>query len=173
MHRDLLRLLEQLRAGEFRELAGSRLSVRLAIADSLINRALTDAFASRGGRIREFRLRPLEGNRAIVHLRLARPAFLPAIAIEVQTYRQPAFPGEPALILRWTSLPGVAALASFAARFFDVLPPGTRMMGELIAIDLRVLLAERGFADLLPLIDRAEVGTQPGAIVVTLDVNVR
>ncbi len=167
----LRRLLNQLRAGEFRELAGSHLSVHLSLAESLVNHAIGERL-ERGAPVRELHVRPADDNRAMVALRLARPGFLPALNIDVRIYQQPSFPTSPVLVLRWSTLPGLAALASVALKFVDVLPPGVKVIGEAVTIDLRVLLTQQHLADLLPFITRAEIHTARGAVLVDLDLRV-
>lgn len=171
MTADLSRLLSGLRAGGFRELAGSTLALRLVVAEPLLNRVLAERLP--GTALGELRVRPIEGGGAIAHLKLARPAFLPAIGLTLQIERQPSFPGDGVLVLRWSSLPGLTAVASFAANLMHALPPAVKMIGDRIYVDIARLLAERIPADVLPLIERMEVTTRPGAVVLTLDLSVR
>lgn len=166
---DLERLLSELRAGGFRELAGSTVAVRLVVAESLLNRAIAQRLPPA---LHDLRVRPVEGGGAVVHLKLTKPAFLPAIGINLQIERQPT-PADAVLVLRWSSLRGLTAVASFAANLANVLPPGVKMVNDRIYVDVGRLLAERVPHDLLPLLERIEVTTRTGAAVVTLDVAVR
>jgi hypothetical protein len=79
-------------------------------------------------------------------------------------------PGSPDLILRWrTRVPGLAALARpFIAFLNPRLPPGVRIDGDLVLVDIRPLFARAGAADLVPLLTELRVATRPQ----TLDLHV-
>jgi hypothetical protein len=63
---------------------------------------------------------------------------------------------------------GLLSFAGAAARFFNVLPPGIRMEGDLIYIDIRALLEQRGLAQHLGYLKQLEVTTEEGRFVVSL-----
>ena len=101
-----------------------------------------------------------------VSVRLARLAFLPAIRIRFAIERQPDLPASPILVLRMV-LEGVAALASPALRFLEVLPPGVRLDHDRLHVDLATLLAQYGAADALSYLTALEVTTAAGRVIVS------
>ena len=122
--------------------------------------------------VRELRIRPFAGNRFDVQVRLARPAFLPPINVTAVIERQAELPGAPAIVLRLSSLPGVMAFAGGAAAFFNVLPPGVRMEGERVHVDIAELARQHGYAEVLGFVRRLQVTTIEGAVVLEIDLGV-
>jgi hypothetical protein len=53
------------------------------------------------------------------------------------------------------------------------LPPGIRLEDDLVFVDLRALLAERGQAALLNYVRRLSVTTDEGAVILQVDATVR
>jgi hypothetical protein len=162
---ELLGLLENLRSSGFAELSGSRVEADLSIPESVVNRALAIVAEGLRERITSLGVRIQEGDRFQVDLDLAQ-RFVPPITIDVLIERQPDLPGSPDLVLRWrTRVPGLAALARpFIAFLNPKLPPGVRIDGDLVLIDLRPLFARAGAADLMPLLTELRVATRPQAL---------
>jgi hypothetical protein len=162
---ELLGLLENLRSSGFAELSGSRVEADLSIPESVVNRALAIVAEGMRERITSLGVRIQEGDRFQVDLNLAQ-RFVPPIAIDVLIERQPDLPASPDLVLRWrTRVPGLAALARpFIAFLNPKLPPGVRIDGDLVLIDLRPLFARAGAADLIPLLTELKVATRPQAL---------
>jgi hypothetical protein len=153
-------LLNDLRHRGFADLSGSRAAVDLAIPEALINRAVADALAGSEGRLRGVTITIHPEYRFNLDLQLAR-SFVPSIAVEAVIDRQPEFPASPEMVFRWrTVLPGLAALAGSAASFFKTLPPGVRMAGDNLFLDVRPLLERAGAADLLPLLSELRFSTR-------------
>jgi hypothetical protein len=169
MNPDLIRIVEELRRDGFSELAGSRVEANLSVPQSVVNRALAAVADGIRERITSLSVRIEDGDRFHVDLELAQ-RFVPAIAIEVFIERQPDLPASPDLVLRWrTRVPGLAALARpFIAFLNPRLPPGVRIDGDLVLVDLRPLFARAGAAELVPLLTQLRVATRPQ----TLDVHV-
>ena len=165
MSKELIRLLEDLRNSGFAELSGSRVEADLSIPESVLNRALAVIADGMRERITSLGVRIEDGNRFTVDLDLAQ-RFVPPIAIEVAIERQPDLPASPDLVLRWrTRVPGLAALARpFVAFLNPKLPPGIRIDGDLVLVDLRPLFARAGAADLIPLLTELRVATRPQAL---------
>jgi hypothetical protein len=70
--------------------------------------------------------------------------------------------------LRWT-IPGMGALAAFAApalSYFKKLPPGIRVEGDRLIVDLGELLRSRGLGEMADYITRVHVATREGALLV-------
>ena len=165
MNPDLIRIVEDLRATGFAELAGSRVEANLSVPESVVNRALAVVADGVRERITSLSVRIDGGDRFYVDLDLAQ-RFVPPIAIEVLIERQPDLPASPELVLRWrTRVPGLAALARpFIAFLNPKLPPGVRIDGDLVLVDLRPLFARAGAADLIPLLTELRVATRPQAV---------
>jgi hypothetical protein len=164
-------LLERLRRSRFEDLRGSQASARIPIAERLLNEVVTTSLPP-GGAVREVRVRPRAGNRIDVQVKLARPAFLPALNLTATIERQPDLPQSPELVLRLSSLPGVMSFAGGAAAFFNVLPPGVRMDGDRVAIDIAELARRQGQADAFGFVRRLNVSTTDGAVVLDVDLGV-
>jgi hypothetical protein len=165
MNPDLIRIVEDLRRDGFAELAGSRVEANLSVPQSVVNRALAVVADGMRERITSLSVRIEDGDRFHVDLALAQ-RFVPQIAIEVFIERQPDMPGSPDLVLRWrTRVPGLAALARPVIAFLNPrLPPGVRIDGDLVLVDLRPLFARAGAADLIPLLTELRVATRPQAL---------
>jgi hypothetical protein len=165
MNPDLIRIVEDLRRDGFAELAGSRVEANLSVPQSVVNRALAVVADGMRERITSLSVRIEDGDRFHVDLALAQ-RFVPPIAIEVFIERQPDLPASPDLVLRWrTRVPGLAALARpFIAFLNPRLPPGVRIDGDLVLVDLRPLFARAGAADLIPLLTELRVATRPQAL---------
>jgi hypothetical protein len=161
-------VIERLRQSRFADLAGTRASLHVPVSERLVNEVLA-ASLPRGGAVNEARIRPHAGNRLDIHVKLARPAFLPPLTLGAVIERQPEFPHTPEIVLRLTSLPGVMSLAGGAATFFNVLPPGVRMQGERVIVNVAELARQHGRSDVLDLIRRLHVTTEEAAVLIECD----
>jgi hypothetical protein len=65
---------------------------------------------------------------------------------------------------------GLLGLAGAALPLSSMLPPGVRLDGDRIAIDLRALAAVRGAEDLLEHVRQLRVNTAAGRVVLHIDV---
>jgi len=154
-----------------RDLAGARVSVRIPVSEALINEAIAASLPP-GGRVREIHVNPRASNRLRVRLVVAKPGFLPPITLTVTIDRQPSLPDSPDLVLR---LEGAGTLLTFAGpalAFIDALPPGILMRGDLVFVNLKTLAESRGLAEWLAYVERLEVSTEPGRIVLAVDAGV-
>ena len=163
---DLLNLLQEQQASGFRDVAGARASVTLPLSDRLVSRLVAQSLPP-SAPISDIDLRAGNANRFSVRVRLTRPALLPPITVNLAIDRQPVLPSSPILTLRLLST-GLLSFAGAAARFFNVLPPGIRMDGELIVVDLRTLLEQRQLAEYLNYLEHLEVTTEEGRFIVTV-----
>jgi hypothetical protein len=163
---DLLKLFLEQQASGFPDVAGARASVTLPVSDRLVTRLAAQSLPP-SAPISEIDLRAGNANRLSVRVRLTRPALLPPITVNLAIDRQPVLPSNPVLILRLLST-GLLSFAGAAARFFNVLPPGIRMDGELIFIDLRTLLEQRGLGAHLNYLEHLEVTTEEGRFIVSV-----
>ena len=95
---------------------------------------------------------------------LAKPSFLPPINIDVLIERQPLLPESPVLVLKLAGIGGLTRFVGPAAAFLNVLPPGIRMTGDLVHVDLAAFLQQHGLAFVLPLVEEVRLNTDDGAV---------
>jgi hypothetical protein len=166
----LLRIVEQLRASRFADLAGSRVSASIPVSERLLNEILAAAMPP-SVPVSVLSIRPQKGNRLAVRARLSRVDFLPPINLTVEIERQPELPDSP-LVLRLISFPGLMALAGAALPIASMLPPGVRMEKDRLHVDVRALLERQGYGDLLAFVASLRITTDEGKLIVELDLRV-
>jgi hypothetical protein len=115
---------------------------------------------------------PRAGNRFAVRLALKKPSFLPPLSLEVIVEKQPSLPDDPVLALTLSGLGGLLRFAGPLAGFMKSLPPGVRMEGERVFIDIRAALAARGLTSVLNYLKDVAVGTEEGRLVVVFAVGI-
>jgi len=165
----LIRVLEQLRATRFADLAGSRLSLSIPISQRLLNEIVVAAIPP-SAPVRDLTVTPAPGNRIQVRGRVAKFDFLPSITVNLEIEQQPGLPDTP-LALRVRAFPGLTSMAG-SLLSPSALPRGVRLEGDRLLIDVRQLLEHAGYGDLLPLIERLHVATGDGRLIVDLDARV-
>jgi len=161
-------LRQQLDAG-FPDIAGARAAVAIPVSEQLATRLARESIPD-GAPVRVVELHARGSNRFDVRLRLTRPSFLPAVTLSFVIERQPQFPVSPVLGLRAHGT-AMTSMAVLAAKRLE-LPPGVSIDGEAISIDLHVLAARHGAADLLRFIDELELAAEEGRFVIALRVAV-
>jgi len=166
---DFLALLKDQERNGFAGLAGSDGHLALKVSEPLLNTILTEQLRGSTA-IRELRVSPRAGNRLAVRLSLVKPSFLPAISLDVTIDKQPSLPDDPVL---GATLSGLGGLMRFAGGFVKSLPPGVRMEGERVFIDLRAALAPHGLTPVLNYLKDVAVGTEEGRLVLVFAVGVR
>ena len=152
---------------EVRELSGSLVASEIPLSNALVNRLIAKRFAAAQSPVAAVRVEAHDGNRFDVALSM-RTAIVPDVKIAALIEQQPDFPANTVLWLRWHA-PAMSAISRFAGpalAFFGKLPPGIRVDGDRIAVDLAELLRWRGLGELLDYITRVQVTTREGAIVV-------
>ena len=164
-------LLDRLQRSRFDDLRGAQASARVPIAERLLNEVIHHSLPP-GGAVKDARVRPRAGNKIDIQVKLARPAFLPPLNFTAVIERQPDLPRSPEIVLRLSSLPGVMSLAGGAAAFFNVLPPGVRMEGERVLIDIAELARQHGQAEALDYVRRLQVTTTDGVVVLEIELGV-
>lgn len=133
--------LAAVRQGRPGELSGSQGSLDLLVSGTLIDRAIA-AHLPPDGAVKDVSVRPLSG-RARVTIHLARPSFLPPLTVGVTVDRQPDLPAAPELVLKLELPPGLGLLLGVGANLFATLPPGLRVEGDRLHVDLAALLARQ------------------------------
>ena len=160
-------LLSQLRSTNFRDIAGARFSGVIPVSERLID-TLIAASLPPTGPVREVQVRPAPGDRFAVRI-TPRAAFLPSITLKLQIVRQPELPGSPVLVLRMATMGGLMGFAAAAFPIASFLPPGIRLDGEHILVDLQALAAQRGLSEALAHVRQLRVTTETGRVVVAVE----
>jgi len=168
----LLTLLTRLQRSGFAELAGSDARATIRIAAPLLNEAAA-TFAASTPAVRDVVIRPRTSNHIEVGLKLARPAFLPSLNLTLLIERQPELPQSPELVLRLSGAGGMMRLLGPAISSFGSLPPGVRLDGDLIFVNLHTLLRERGYGEMLDYVEQLQVMSEDGELVLLVQLRIR
>jgi hypothetical protein len=164
-------LLASFQQSSFKDVAGSRATARIPIARSLVNGAIAQALKGSRAPVKSVDVQPHDGDKMDVVVAVTWP-FVPALTVGVTIERQPTFPESPILVLHWSLLGAVGALASRFVKGLDRLPPGIRLEGEFVVLDLPVLIAGTPAAVALPYIKNLQVHTIEGRLVLEADLEI-
>lgn len=121
--------------------------------------------------VREVHVHPQAGDAFSVRL-TPRSAFLPSLTVKLTIDRQPSMPDAPVLVLRLATMGGLIGIASAALPIAQMLPPGVRLDGELVQVDLQAIAAQQGFADLFRHVRELRVTTEDGRAILHLHAGV-
>ena len=121
--------------------------------------------------MREVRVHPASGDAFSVRV-APRASLLPSITVRLEIDRQPELPASPVLVLRMATMGGLFGLASAAFPIAGMLPPGVRLDGDRILVDLRAIAADRGAADLLEYVTGLQLHTEEGRAVLHVDLSI-
>lgn len=165
----LTALLDDLRRSRFADLRGARAAASIPVPEPLLNRLIAAAIPP-SAPVRDVSVHPKAGNRFGVRAKIGRLDFLPALTLTAEIVRQPQLPDTP-LVLRISSLPGLMSLVGAAASLASILPPGIRLDGQHLFVDLRAVLERAGYAELIPYLEDVRIATEEGKAL--LDVSVR
>ena len=155
---------------ELTELAGAHVAGQIPVNAALINRLIAARLSASEGKVADVRIEPLDADAIVAHVTL-RSRLVPPLAVHLQIQQQPVFPDLPVLVLRWSmrGFGGLVRLASPVLALFDVLPPGVRIDGDLIGVDLAAMLRAQGLGELLPHIVEVRFATKAGRVIVMLE----
>jgi hypothetical protein len=157
---------------DLREFAGASASGEIPLSDDFINRLIAGRLANHP-QISAVRIQAQEGDTIAIQV-VPRLRMMPPLRILARIERQPELPRHPFLLLRWT-MPAAGPLALFAApvlSYFKATPPGIRMDGDRVEIDLRALLRARGLEDVLGFIRALAIHTRPGGFVARFELGI-
>ena len=144
----------------------------IPVPASLLNRFIAERLES-NAQIASLHVEPQPGDAALIRV-VPRTRLVPAVTITAHIERQAEFPQDPRLLIRW-SLPTAGPLALFAGpvlSYFKRMPPGVRLDGDRVVIDVPEVLRSRGVEDVGALIRRLTVHSQPGGFIVRFEVGV-
>ena len=122
--------------------------------------------------IRELHVSPRAGDRFGVRVVLAK-SFLPPISLDVVIDKQPSLPGDPVLALTLSGMGGLLRFAGPVAGFLKALPPGVRMEGDRVFVDLRAVLAPHGLTSILNYVEEVLLSTEEGRLLILFRAAVR
>ena len=162
---DFLKLFADQERQGFPDLAGSEGNAVIRVSERLLNSIISEQIRGSAS-IRELHVTPRAGNRLGVRVVVVKPSFLPPINLEVLIDKQPSLPGDPVLGLTLSGMGGLMRFAGPAAGFFKALPPGVRMDGDRVFVNLRDALAPHGLTSVLNYVKDVAVGSEDGRVVV-------
>jgi hypothetical protein len=158
-------MLLNLQASGFADLAGTRISGTLPLSERLLNEILSASLPP-GGAVRGVTIHPETAGRFSVRL-VPRATLIPGITLRLAIEAQPRLPDSAVLVVRMATLSGLFGLAGGAVS--GMLPPGVRLDGDRILVDLRSIAAQQGFADLLDHLRQLAITTRDGRLVLDFD----
>lgn len=157
-------VLAQQMASGLPGLSGSEATTAIRLSDQLLNQIIAAALPA-GGAVRTLTLHACAGNVIETTITLAKPAFLPALHPRFSIEGQPSLPANPVLTLRVTG--GAATLIRLAGPYIaSSLPPGVRLNGDLVQVDVRVLMESQGQAMLFGYVRDVRVTTEESIVVI-------
>jgi hypothetical protein len=152
------------------DLSGATLAGEIPLPNAAVNRFIAEQLARRDAPVTSIEVDAQGGDSFTAHV-VTKARFVPPVRVLARVERQPEWPADPVLWLRW-SIPAVGPLAIFAApalTAFKALPPGVKADGERIGIDLREMLVSRGLGELAGYLRAVRLRTRPGAFIVQFD----
>lgn len=165
-------LLAHLQSTAFRDIAGSRVTARIPVSGSLVKMLVAHALEGATGPVREFDIRPHEGDRFDVLVTLSWP-FVPPLKVVATVEQQPQFPASPVLVLRWSLLGALGLLAARVIASLGKLPAGVRLDGDRLALDIPALAAGGPAVTVLPYVKALELHTIDDHVVLDVELEIR
>jgi hypothetical protein len=165
----IIEILNELRTTRLRDFAGARISAAIPVSARLINELIAASIPAEAP-VRGVSIQPEGGDRFSVRI-VPKMALIPAITLKLLIEGQPRLPGSAVLELRMATLSGLFGLASGAVA--GMLPPGVRLDGERILVDLRELAARRSAGDLFDYLERLQIHAEEGRVLLHVDAAVR
>jgi len=159
----LSEILRHFQSTHFRDLAGTRVSVKVPLSERLINEFVATAIRP-GGPVRDVAVHPLDGDAFSVRV-APRAALLPSVTLRLEIIGQPELPASPVLVLKMATMGGLFGMATAALPIANMLPRGVRLESDRILVDLRAIAAERGLSEMLGYVKRLRVNTVEGRVV--------
>ena len=166
----VVRLLTSLQASGFEDLRGADVSATVPISERLLNDLIQESLPP-SLPIRDLHVSPREGDRFDLRFRVGSSALLPSLKLALRIDRQPDLPSSPVLVLK-LEMGALMSIAGPALRFLDALPPGIRLEGDRLYVDIATLLARRGLDRYLEYARRIELHTSNGTVVAIIRVGV-
>ena len=121
--------------------------------------------------VRQLDIRPRNGDLIDVIVTVSWP-FVPPLKVAVAVDQQPQFPDSPILVLRWSLFGGLGAIAARLLGSMGKLPPGVRLDGDRLMLDIPVLAAQSPAAPLLQYLRTLEVHTLDDRLVIVTNAEI-
>ena len=164
-------LLAHLQSSAFEDIAGARVSATVPVSRSLLNSLAARALQGTTTPVRQLDIRPRPGDLIDVIVTVSWP-FVPPLKVLVAVERQPQFPGSPVLVLRWSLFGGLGAIAAKLLGTMDKLPPGVRLDGDHLSLDILALAARSPAASMLQYLKTLEVHTVEDRLVIVANAEI-
>ena len=164
-------LLAHLQSSAFQDIAGARVSATVPVSRSLLNGLAAQALRDTKTPVRQLDIRPRAGDLIDVIVTVSWP-FVPPLKVLLAVERQPQFPGSPLLVLRWSLFGGLGAIAAKFLGAMDKLPPGVRLDGEHLSLDIPTLAAQSPAAPMLQYLRTLEVHTVVDRLVIVVNADI-
>jgi hypothetical protein len=165
----LAELFHRLRSARFQDIAGTRIVADVPLSDDLVNRFIALSLPATAP-VRSVAIHPEAGDRFSVRI-APKAALMPSITLKLAIEEQPRLPESAVLVLRMATLSGLFGLAG--AAIGGLLPPGVKLEGERIRLDLRALAAQHGQGELLDHVSHLRITTEEKRIVLHVELAVR
>jgi hypothetical protein len=159
---DVASILRQQQASGFSDIAGTQLAATIPIKEGLINQVIA-ATLPPGGALRHAEIHAHPGEKLTLRVTLGK-SFVPPLNIKLEIERQAQLPGSPVIVLKIAGAGGLMAMAGSIAGLASGLPPGMRLDGDRIHVDLRAMLRPSGADTLLDLLEELYVATGDGTV---------
>jgi hypothetical protein len=163
----LVDILTQLQSSGFRDIAGTRINAAVPVSARLINEIVAASIPPNVP-VREVSIRPEAGDQFSVRI-TPRASLLPQLTLRLQIERQPEFPSFPVLVMRMKTMGGLFGFATAALPIGSMLPPGVRLEGERILVDLAAMATQRGMGEALQYVRRLAVHSEDGRVILHIE----
>jgi hypothetical protein len=137
---------------------------RIPIPRALLNHFVGRALAGRDIPIRALDIRPLDGDQFEAMVTVTWP-FVPPLTVSFAIEQQPSFPESPILVLRWSFLGAVGALASRLTSSLR-LPDYVRLDGDRVLLNIPLLAAQFPAGSVLGYVKLLELHTADGLMII-------
>jgi hypothetical protein len=150
-------------------LAGGVVSGEIPITADVVNRVIASRLTRSDLPIVGAEVVVLERDAFTVHLRPRVP--IPVLRLDVQIDQQPELPAQPVIGMRWAlrGLGPLGLLAGPVMAYLKTMPPGIRLEGDRVWVDVEEILRQRGLGEILPLLTRLRVTTRDRRFVVAFE----
>jgi hypothetical protein len=137
---------------------------RIPIPRALLNHFVGRALAGRDTPIRALDIRPRDGDQFEAVVTVTWP-FVPPLTVSFAIEQQPRFPDLPILVLRWSFMGAVGALASRLTSSLH-LPDGVRLDGDRLLLNIPLLAAQSPAGSMLGYVKLLELHTGDGQMII-------
>ena len=162
---DLLRGQLEERLSAF---SGAQGSLTLPVSDRFLGSVLNGLLPPLSP-LRRLTIKALAGNVLVLRVGLAKLPLLPDVPVELRIEDQAEFPDRPVVTLRILSIARLRVGVAFLLSFVTDLSSAVSIRGDLIELDFRALLQQWGGQEILRYLERVQLTTVEGAIVLSID----